>query len=164
MSLDHKLLPYRIGVGAMVVNASGEVFVGRRSDSRSAIEAWQMPQGGIDPGEDPREALLRELEEEIGTAQVEIIHEALDWFSYDLPVELISTVWGGKYRGQKQKWFICLLQGSDELINIRTQHPEFIEWKWVIPEAIVEMIVPFKRALYQDLLKEFLPVIEKNLG
>lgn len=163
MTFDLKMLPYRLGVGAMVINAEGKVFVGRRADNRSGIEAWQMPQGGIDPGEDPKKALLRELDEEIGTSLVEIIHEAPNWLLYDLPIKLIPTVWSGKYRGQKQKWYLCLLQGDDDLINIHTSHPEFIEWKWVEPEETIELIVPFKRELYQDLLKEFLPVIREVL-
>lgn len=152
-ALDIEHLPYRDGVGIMLLNAANEVFVARRIDMRS--EAWQMPQGGVDMGETPREAAFREMEEEIGTAKAEIIQESHDWLYYDLPADLVPKVWGGKFRGQKQKWFLMRFTGTDADINIETPHPEFLEWKWSPVDQIVELIVPFKRELYQQVLNEF---------
>ena len=146
-------LPYRPCVGAMLLNREGLVFVARRIDMRT--EAWQMPQGGIDEGEAPRKALLRELREEIGTDKAEIIAESHDWLHYDLPEELIPIVWGGKYRGQRQKWFLLRFTGEDSDINIATPEPEFLEWKWADPSTLPALIVPFKRELYQQVLAEF---------
>jgi len=137
----------------MLLNAAGLVFVARRIDMSSA--AWQMPQGGIDAGESPREAALRELEEEIGTAKAEIIAESSDWLSYDLPPELLDGLWGGRYRGQRQKWFALRFLGADADINIATQTPEFQEWKWVEMAELPRLIVPFKRDLYRRLVAEF---------
>ncbi len=137
----------------MLLNNEDKVFVGMRIDQIS--EAWQMPQGGIDAGESPREAALRELEEEIGTSNVEIVAETEDWLRYDLPPEIQGKVWGGKYCGQEQKWFLARFLGDDAEINIATGEPEFTEWQWVDPYKIPDLIVPFKRKLYQDLLKEF---------
>ena len=137
----------------MLLNANGLVFVGKRIDTSS--EAWQMPQGGIDEGEAPITAAFREMEEEIGTAKAELIAESKDWYYYDLPADLIPSVWGGKFRGQKQKWFALRFTGDDSDINIKTQHPEFHEWKWEKTENLPELIVPFKRKLYQELVNEF---------
>lgn len=145
-------LPYRPGVGMMVLNAKKEVFVARRLDMRT--EAWQMPQGGIDEGESPIDAVWRELEEEIGTAKAEIITET-DWLTYELPDELIPVVWGGKFRGQRQKWYLLQFTGTDADINIETEVPEFAEWKWAKAEKLPELIVPFKQKLYAQLLDEF---------
>lgn len=114
-----------------------------------------MPQGGIDDGEDASTAALRELEEEVGTCNVEIIAESKDWLNYDLPEHLIGKLWGGKYRGQTQRWFLMRFLGSDDEINIQTKHQEFSEWKWVSPSELPEVIVPFKRDLYQKILTEF---------
>lgn len=144
---------YRPGVGLMLLNAAGLVFVARRIDMPSA--AWQMPQGGIDAGETPRQAALRELEEEIGTAKAEIIAESGDWLSYDLPPELLDGLWGGRYRGQRQKWFALRFSGADADINIATSTPEFQEWKWVEMAELPRLIVPFKRDLYRRLVAEF---------
>jgi putative (di)nucleoside polyphosphate hydrolase len=148
-----KALPYRPCVGGMLINRQGLVFVAKRIDTLA--EAWQMPQGGIDAGEEPRVAVLRELEEEIGTNNAEIIAESREWLSYDLPEHLMGKLWGGKYRGQTQKWFALRFLGQDEEINIATAHPEFSEWKWAPRESLPELIVPFKRALYQRVVNEF---------
>ena len=118
------------------------------------LPAWQMPQGGIDPGETPRQAALRELKEEIGTGKAEILGESRMWLKYDLPVELAAGMWGGRYRGQRQKWFAMSFLGSDTDIDLATEHPEFDAWKWIQPEQLPEMIVPFKRQLYLDILTE----------
>ncbi len=150
---EAELLPYRPGVGVMLLNDKKQVFVARRIDSTS--EAWQMPQGGIDKGEDPRTAVMRELLEEIGTDKAEIIAESAEWYTYDLPHELIPLVWKGRYRGQQQKWFVMRFLGQDSDINIATEEPEFLEWKWVQPSTLPDLIVPFKKKLYQDLAKDF---------
>lgn len=144
---------YRQGVGIMLLNQHSLVFVGQRFDSE--FDAWQMPQGGIDPGEDPSAAMYRELEEEVGTAKVELIAESKQWLKYDLPEKLKASFWGGKYQGQQQKWYLVRLKGGDELININTPHPEFKAYKWVEPMLLPEMIVPFKRELYKAILSEF---------
>jgi putative (di)nucleoside polyphosphate hydrolase len=146
-------LPYRPGVGIMLLDRAGQVFVARRIDMPS--EAWQMPQGGIDEGELPEQAVFRELKEETGTDKVEIIAESGDWYSYDLPDWLIPKVWGGKFRGQKQKWYALRFLGGDEDINIETETPEFLDWKWVPMDKLPDLIVPFKRSLYLSLVEEF---------
>ena len=146
-------LPYRAGVGMMLLNAQGQVFVAKRIDMTS--EAWQMPQGGIDDGELPEIAALRELREEVGTDSAIILAESSDWYYYDLPDELVPVIWGGKYRGQKQKWFALRLQGDDSLIDIAGEHAEFSEWKWVDVHELPDIIVPFKRDLYSALVNEF---------
>jgi putative (di)nucleoside polyphosphate hydrolase len=149
-------LPYRPCVGVMLVNGEGRVFVGRRLDTPNA---WQMPQGGIDPGETPREAALRELGEEIGTANAEIVAETQGWLRYDLPPELVGKVWKGKYRGQEQKWVMARFTGADRDIDLATEHPEFDAWQWVEPDDLVGLIVPFKRPIYEAVVAEFLPEI-----
>ena len=146
-------LPYRPCAGMMILNRKGQVFVGRRLDMVS--EYWQMPQGGIDDGEAPLEAALREREEEIGTRDVELIHSLDEWLTYDLPDDLIGKVWKGKYRGQKQKWFLFRYLGEDQDINIVTRHPEFSEWKWATVSEIPQLIVPFKRDLYETIIQRF---------
>jgi putative (di)nucleoside polyphosphate hydrolase len=146
-------LPYRPCVGIMLFNSDGRVFVARRIDMVS--EAWQMPQGGIDKGEEPEDAAFRELEEEIGTAKAEILDEAADWLDYDLPDELIGRIWGGRFRGQRQKWFAMRFTGADADIDIDTPEPEFLEWKWADAQTLPDLIVPFKRALYADLVRRF---------
>lgn len=151
-------LPYRKGIGLMMLNRRGKVFVARRIDMPS--EAWQMPQGGIDAGETPRAAAMRELEEEIGTDKAKIVAESKGWLSYDLPDDLVPRLWGGKYRGQTQKWFLLRFTGADSDIDIETEHPEFLAWKWSAPRELPKLIVPFKRKLYEDLLVEFAPLIE----
>jgi len=146
-------LPYRQGVGLMLFNPAGLVWVGRRLDRRE--EAWQMPQGGIDPGETPEQAALRELEEEIGTASAVIVGESKGWLTYELPPELLGVAWKGRYRGQKQKWFALRFTGTDDEINIHGEHPEFAEWRWVGFDQLIELIVPFKRDLYAEVTAEF---------
>ncbi len=156
-TVDIKSLPYRPCVGMMLISAEKKVFVGQRIDTRS--EAWQMPQGGIDEGEDARLALFREMKEEIGTDKATILAESKDWLPYDLPTELVPQLWGGKYRGQKQKWFALRFDGSDADINIETAHQEFNAWRWVAPADLPSLIVPFKQQLYADILDEFSPYL-----
>ncbi|CAM8661823.1 MULTISPECIES: RNA pyrophosphohydrolase [Sphingobium] len=152
-------LPYRPCVGIMLVNMDGKIFVGQRLDN--LVEAWQMPQGGIDEGEDAKAAALRELQEETGIRPelVEIIAKAKDEHFYDLPPELVGKLWGGKYRGQRQYWYLARFVGQDGDIDIQTKHPEFREWKWTIPDTLPDLIVPFKRKLYRDILQEFRALI-----
>ena len=144
---------YRPCVGIILLNSAGRVFVGQRIDSPG--DAWQMPQGGIDDGETPEAAARRELKEETGTANAEIIAESGGWLSYDLPEDLRPKLWGGRYRGQTQKWFVMRFLGRDAEIDIATPEAEFSAWKWVAPGDLPDLIVPFKRALYETLLKEF---------
>ena len=150
-------LPYRPCAGFMLVNAQGLVFVGQRIDP-SAHGFWQMPQGGIDKGEDVRTAALRELEEEVGVAahMVEVIAQSARPYLYDLPPELLGRVWKGKYRGQEQHWFLGRFLGSDADIDLEAHDPpEFNAWRWIAPEQLPELIVPFKRAVYEGLVAEF---------
>jgi putative (di)nucleoside polyphosphate hydrolase len=146
---------YRPAVGIMLLNAQQLVFVARRLDMPKEHPAWQMPQGGIDPGETPREAALRELKEEIGTDRAEIVAESREWLSYDLPDEIAPKMWGGRYRGQRQKWFVMRFLGRDGDIDLATAHPEFDAWQWIAPRLLPQLIVPFKRRLYLDVLAEF---------
>ena len=125
----------------------------------AGLAAWQMPQGGIDPGETPRQAALRELEEETGTAKAEILGETVGWHHYDLPPELTGGIWGGRFRGQRQKWFAMRFTGTDSDINLATEHPEFDAWEWVLPAQLPELIVEFKRDVYVAVLAEFAAVI-----
>lgn len=143
---------YRPCVGILLLNQNGWVFVGRRCDT---LVAWQMPQGGIDVGEAPVVAALRELEEEIGTAAVEILAESEVWRAYDLPPALASRMWGGRYRGQTQRWVATRFLASDTDIRLDTEHPEFDAWQWVPPERLESLIVPFKRAIYLSVVAEF---------
>lgn len=152
---DPAALPYRPCVGVMLLNREGQVFVGQRLDT--TLEAWQMPQGGIDPGEEPLATAIRELGEETGIVaeHVELIAEAPDEFRYDLPPELVGKVWKGQYRGQIQRWFLFRFLGSDSDVRIDTVHPEFRAWRWADPADLPTIIVPFKRALYEDVLRAF---------
>jgi putative (di)nucleoside polyphosphate hydrolase len=150
--------PYRPCVGIMLLNADGLVFVAQRIDQTA--EAWQMPQGGIDDGEDPRDTALRELEEEIGTGAAEIIAETDGWIPYDLPRDIADKVWGGRFRGQTQKWFAMRFLGRDEDIDLQTEHPEFSAWKWAPPADLPDIIVPFKRDNYRQVLAAFRDILD----
>ena len=152
---DPDSLPYRPCVGVVLIDARGLVFAGQRIDSPSP--AWQMPQGGIDEGETPREAAYRELREETGVTRdkVEFVGKTHGWVTYDLPPELLGKVWGGKYRGQRQKWFLFRFKGQDADVKIASEHPEFSTWRWILVDEMVESIVPFKRAVYEEVVRSF---------
>jgi putative (di)nucleoside polyphosphate hydrolase len=150
-------LPYRPCVGIMLFNPDGKVFVGKRIDQ--TVEGWQMPQGGIDKGESPKEAALRELQEEVGTDKAQIIGEMQDWITYDLPAHLVGVAFHGKYKGQRQKWFALRFTGRDEDINLTTHEPEFCAFQWVDLQTLPGLIVPFKREAYKRVIAAF-----KNLA
>jgi putative (di)nucleoside polyphosphate hydrolase len=151
--LRHDDLPYRPCVGVMLFNRDGLVFVGRRIDQ--TVEGWQMPQGGIDEGESPPQAGLRELREEIGTDKAVLLREHPDWLAYDLPPHLLGVALHGRYRGQKQKWLAMRFTGEDRDIDIATEEPEFAQWKWLAVEALPRLIVPFKRDTYAKVIAAF---------
>lgn len=151
-----KELPYRPCVGVCLFNRKGQVFVAERLDTPGA---WQMPQGGIDKGEDPEDAALRELFEEIGTNNASVLARTDDWLAYDLPDHLIGKVWKGRYRGQKQIWYALRFEGDDSDIDIATKHPEFSRWQWVDLETIPDLIVPFKRDIYVEIVNQFRGVV-----
>ena len=153
--VDADSLPYRPCVGVVLIDARGMVFAGQRIDSPSP--AWQMPQGGIDEGETPREAAYRELREETGVTRdkVEFVGKTHGWVTYDLPPELLGKVWGGKYRGQRQKWFLFRFKGQDADVKIASDHPEFSTWRWILADEMVESIVTFKRAVYDEVIRSF---------
>ncbi|OYW47524.1 MAG: RNA pyrophosphohydrolase [Novosphingobium sp. 12-63-9] len=158
---DFSALPYRPCVGVMLVNAQGRVFVGKRIDNKEG-DAWQMPQGGIDDGEDLHPAAMRELHEETGVTSdlVTLIAEAREELFYDLPPELLGKLWGGRYRGQRQKWLLLRFNGEDAHVDLNAHDPaEFLDWKWVEPEQLPDLIVPFKRRVYRQVLDEFRDLI-----
>ncbi len=150
-------LPYRLNVGAALFNRSGQVFVGRRTDLATDAQAvWQMPQGGIDAGEDPASAVLRELEEEIGTARATILAEHPDWMTYELPAELAQRAFRGRYRGQRQKWFALRFDGTDADIRLDAHtHPEFSAWRWAGLDELPGLAVAFKRDIYTEVARAF---------
>lgn len=157
---DFLALPYRPNAGLVLLNASGEIFAGKRIDTLG--EAWQMPQGGIDKGEDAGPAAFRELKEETGISKdmVEVLAISEGWIKYDFPRELAAKLWVSrkgepKYRGQKQRWYLMRFLGEDSQVNIETDKPEFCEWRWMAPTSLIEHIVPFKRAIYQEVFEEF---------
>jgi putative (di)nucleoside polyphosphate hydrolase len=154
---DPATLPYRPCVGVVLVNRDGLIFAGQRLDTPG--QAWQMPQGGIDEGEKPRAAALRELWEETGVTAdlVEFVAKTTDWITYDLPPELLGKAWGGRYRGQRQKWFLYRFLGRDDQIRIDSDHPEFASWRWIGADEMVAAIVPFKRAVYEQVVSAFRP-------
>lgn len=164
MKPEFAQLPYRPGVGIVLLNEAGLVWLGQRVkkwDVDGSAHLWQMPQGGIDDGETPRDAALRELEEEVGTAHAEIIAETAGWLTYDLPEEAMGIALKGRYRGQKQKWFALRFLGRDGDINLDTPNPEFLSWRWLPPGELTDLIVPFKRALYRDVLAEFAGLLRR---
>ena len=151
-------LPMRTGVGIIVLNNNNQVFVGKRKDNPG--DKWQMPQGGVDKGEDFITAMRRELIEETSIKNIKILKEIQNMYQYELPKNLVGIIWKGKFRGQRQKWFITKFLGKDDEINLDTQHPEFIDWKWIDPKDLPEVIVEFKKKLYLNLLKEINQVID----
>ena len=155
--MGEKKLPMRSGVGAIVLNNQNKVFVGKRKDN--PIDKWQMPQGGVDDGEDYLTAMKRELFEETSIKNIEVLKELKGYFEYELPENLIGIIWKGKYRGQKQKWFISNFTGKDEEINLKTKKPEFIDWKWISLDELPHVIVDFKKKLYQELVEHIKKVI-----
>lgn len=157
---DRTDLPYRPCVGILMFNDAGHVFVARRI---GMADAWQMPQGGIDDGETPHDAGLRELEEEIGTAAVEIVGETAGWVAYDFPPDIPGRI-REKWRGQRQKWLACRFVGSENAIDLATAHPEFDAWKWVEIAVVPELIVPFKRASYEAVVAELGPLVVRTVG
>lgn len=150
-------LPMRSGVGIILLNNENQVFVGKRKDNPG--DKWQMPQGGVEDGEDFVTAMRRELYEETNIKNIKILKEIKQMYEYELPKNLIGIIWKGKFRGQKQKWFIARFLGQDSEINLKTKHPEFIKWKWLEPEKLPDVIVDFKKNLYLKLLKEINLVI-----
>ena len=150
--INSKNLPYRKGVGMMVFNNDKKIFVGKRIDNQ---KAWQMPQGGVDENEDCFSAARRELYEETGIQSIRVIEKSKEKYTYDLPEYLLGKIWKGKYKGQKQRWFLIKFLGPDSEINLNQKYPEFNEWKWVDIDELSNLIVPFKKELYLSVIKEF---------
>ncbi|MEM9393602.1 MAG: RNA pyrophosphohydrolase [Pseudomonadota bacterium] len=152
-------LPYRPCVGLVLADKRGRVFAGQRIDSE--VAAWQMPQGGIDKGESPREAALRELCEETGVLPdlVDVVAETADWVTYDLPHDIVPRIWKGRFRGQRQRWVLMRFLGTDADIDIETEIPEFSQWRWLEPDMVLASIVPFKREVYTSVFDEFAPYL-----
>ena len=150
--MSQKTLPLRIGVGAIVLNNKNKIFVGKRADN--PVDKWQMPQGGVDKGENLISAMKRELMEETSIKNIKILKKIDKWFEYELPKDLLGIIWKGKFRGQKQKWFIVRFIGNESEINLKTKHPEFIEWKWIEIDELTKVIVDFKKHVYIELVAE----------
>ncbi|MBV8089077.1 MAG: RNA pyrophosphohydrolase [Alphaproteobacteria bacterium] len=155
LSSEREAATYRPGVGIMLLSRDNLVFVGHRIRMPEGLARWQMPQGGIDTSETARQAALREIREEIGTSRVDILAESHGWFHHDVPDEIAIGIMGGQYSGNRQKWFAMRFTGADADINLATEHPEFDAWQWVNPEQLPELVVPFMRNLYLDVLAEF---------
>jgi putative (di)nucleoside polyphosphate hydrolase len=149
--MKEKILPLRIGVGIVVLNNDNKVFVGKRKDN--PIDKWQMPQGGVEKNEDYLIAMKRELLEETSIKSIKVLKELEEWLEYDLPKNLLGIIWKGKFRGQRQKWYIVRFIGNDSEININTKYPEFIEWKWIEMEKLPSLIVEFKKDVYKKILE-----------
>ena len=149
--MSNQKLPMRAGVGVIILNNENKVFVGKRKDNPG--DKWQMPQGGVDSGEDYLSAMKRELFEETSIKNIKVLREIDGFFEYELPKNLIGIIWKGRFRGQKQKWYIAKFLGEEKEINLNTKNPEFIDWKWILPDMLPEMIVDFKKDLYKKLLK-----------
>ena len=156
--MNMQRLPMRNGVGVIVLNNENKVFVGKRKDN--PVDKWQMPQGGVDIGESYLSAMKRELYEETSIKSIEILKEINGFFEYELPKNLVGIIWKGKFRGQKQKWFITRFIGNENEINLQTRNPEFIEWKWIIPDELPKTIVDFKRKMYDELLENLKDFID----
>ncbi len=156
--MNNNKLPMRLGVGIIVLNENNLVFVGKRKDNPE--DKWQMPQGGLDEGEDFITAMRRELIEETGIKNIKIIKEIDRMFEYELPKNLVGIIWKGKFRGQKQKWFITKFLGKDNEVNLKTKYQEFIDWKWIEPKKLPDVIVNFKKDMYKSLVKEINLVID----
>tara|TARA_B100001989_G_scaffold121071_1_gene85305 strand:- start:709 stop:1179 length:471 start_codon:yes stop_codon:yes gene_type:complete len=156
--MTNSILPLRIGVGAIVLNEHNKVLVGKRKDN--PIDKWQMPQGGVDKNEDLYSAMRRELYEETSITSFKLIREIERWLTYELPANLKGKIWKGKFRGQKQKWYILRFTGDDKEINVKTKNPEFIDWKWIKIEELPQSIVDFKKKVYEDLVEEINKTID----
>ena len=152
-----KQLPLRVGVGVIVLNDKNHVFVGKRKDN--PIDKWQMPQGGVDKNESFLDAMKRELNEETSIKNIKILKELEGWFKYELPENLIGIIWKGKYRGQKQKWFLMRFTGKDKEINIKTKNPEFLDWKWIDLDLITDVVVDFKLDVYKEIKEKVKKII-----
>ena len=157
MKLEYQRRPYRPCVGIMLINSNNQIFAGQRIDNH--LEAWQMPQGGIDEGEDVETACFREMKEEIGTDKASIIAIHPEWLNYDIPEILADKLWNQKYRGQTQKWVALKFTGTDSDINIKTHIPEFSKWKWISPQQLASLAAPFKRVVYENVLDVFKPYL-----
>jgi len=158
--LEYSKRPYRPCVGIMLINDNGHIFGGQRIDNRA--EAWQMPQGGIDAGEDVETACFREMREEIGTDKADILSIHPEWLNYAIPLPLADRLWGGSYRGQSQKWVALRYTGKDSDINIATEEPEFFSWQWMSPADLIQLAVPFKRPVYEDIMSQFAQYIKAS--
>ncbi len=156
--MSQKKLPLRIGVGAIVLNSENKIFVGKRLDN--PVDKWQMPQGGVDKGENFTSAMRRELMEETSIKNIKILKQIDKWFTYELPKDLLGIIWKGKFRGQKQKWFLVRFLGNEREINLKTKHPEFIEWKWIEIDELTQVVVDFKRDVYKKLVIELKKLID----
>ena len=157
MKLEYQRRPYRPCVGIMLINSNNQIFAGQRIDNH--LEAWQMPQGGIDEGEDVETACFREMKEEIGTDKASIIAIHPEWLNYDIPENLADKLWDQKYKGQTQKWVALKFTGTDSDINIKTHIPEFSKWKWINPQELTSLAAPFKREVYENVLNVFKPYL-----